>query len=481
MMRARYSIRRRLVSETLGVMMVMFGLIAIAAHEVARHESEEIFSARLATSARVLEALAARQLEKATISSPIVIALPKELENAKDDEPEAYGHPYETKIAFQVWRDDGLLLAKSASAPDDALSPLEPGFGRNEIASHVWRTFVLRSGQVWIVAAEKEEVRQELSNDLGMSILAPLVAGGLLLLLAVNLVVSANMAPLRDLASKIARREPESLAAIELPEAPAELVPINRELNDLLRRVKAAFEREQRFIDAAAHEIRTPIAALQVHIENAMRAGSDAEREKSLAEALIGLRRTTKLAEQLLAFSRITAKVDDEHFRPICLSDICRNVIVAQEPLLAQRGQTIGLDAPAACNVAGDPYKVERLLQNLIDNASQYGLPHGDIQVIVEEQPGRVVLSVANDGDPIPDAELGKVFAPYYRISGRPSIGSGLGLAIVKEIADQHRASVHVRRKADGQGTIVSVAFPVGAGPDGAARALDTPAAALHE
>lgn len=462
MTRTRDSIRRRLVSETLGIMILILGLIAIAAHEVARHESEEIFSARLATSARVLEALAARQLEKATISSPIVIALPRELEHATGDEPEEYGHPYETKIAFQVWRDDGTLLAKSALAPDEALSRLQPGFDRNESGERVWRTFALRSGDVWIVAAEKDEVRQELANDLGMSILVPLVAGGLLLLLAVNFILSVNLAPLRTLAGKIARREPESLAEIDMAEAPDELAPIIRELNDLLRRVKAAFAREQRFIDAAAHEIRTPIAALQVHIENALRAGSESERAKSLAEALIGLRRTTKLAEQLLTFSRIAAKVDDEQFRPVCLTGICRDVIAAQEPLLAQRGQTIGLDAPAECEVQGDPYKLARLLQNLIDNASQYGLPQGDIQVTVERRQQQVVLSVANDGDPVPEDETGKMFVPYYRIPGRASTGSGLGLAIVQEIAGQHGATVAVRRKADAQGTVVSLAFPVG-------------------
>lgn len=456
----QYSIRRRLVSGTLVSMILILGGIGIAAHQMAKHESEEIFSARLATSARVLEALIARQIEKATISLPIVIALPKELESASGDAPKAYGHPYETKIAFQVRNAEGTLLARSSSAPDAVLGPMKTGFSANTIDDEVWQVFALQSGNIWVFAAEKDAIRQEMVSDLGMSILAPLIAGGLLMLVAVNVVLSLNMRALRELADRISKREPESLAQIELPETPVELAPIVRELNKLLHRVQAAFEREKRFIDAAAHEIRTPIAALQIHVQNALRADNLQERENSLAEALVGLRRTTRVAEQLLSFSRITAKVDSEKFQEVSLNRICLNVIADLEPLLAQRGQTIGFEAQQECIVLGDSYKIQRLLQNLIDNASQYGLPQGDIQVEIDKQETSAVLRVANDGKPVPEDEVDQIFAPYYRGSGQESSGSGLGLAIVKEIAEQHNARLSVQRKKDGQGTIVIVAFP---------------------
>ncbi|HEY0586282.1 MAG TPA: sensor histidine kinase, partial [Pseudoduganella sp.] len=104
-----YSVRRRLVAATLLCMLLIFLGIGIGARSVARHESDELFSARLATSARVLEALVARQLEDATVSQPIIIALPHELETSTSDEPEVFGHRYETKIAFQVWSSEGAL------------------------------------------------------------------------------------------------------------------------------------------------------------------------------------------------------------------------------------------------------------------------------------------------------------------------------------------------------------------------------------
>lgn len=455
-----YSVRRRLLFSTMACMALILVVIGIAAHQVARHESEEIFSARLATSARVLESLMARQLEHATIARPVVIPLPLELEHATDHLPAQVGHPYETKIAFQIWNEQGELLAKSASAPDAALSPLKEGFSNNHISGEKWEVFTLKSGGIWVIAAEKDEVRQEMITELGASVLAPLVIGGLLMLLTVSLVLNANLGSLRALAEGIARREPESLAQIELSNIPEELEPVVDELNSLLRRVQAAFEREQRFIDAAAHELRTPIAAVQLHVQNAMRAGTAQERDASLAEAVAGLHRTTRLAGQLLAFSRLAAKTDVNLMQPVSLNQVCRDVIGLQEALLEQRGQTIGLDAAQECVVTGDPYKLQQLLQNLIDNASQYGLPDGEIEVALTMRDGGAMLQVANDGEPVPVEDTEKIFTPYYRVAGRRSPGSGLGLSIVREIAGLHKARITVGRKPDKQGCVVNVAFP---------------------
>lgn len=456
----RTSIRQRLVSWTLAALVFILGGIGIAAHEIARHESDEIFSARMASSARVLEALVARQLELATVARPIVIPLPPELAHAQGDRPRDDGHPYENKIAFQVWDDYGNLLVRSASAPELALSPLRPGFSRQIIRSEVWQVFVLRAGRVWVVTAEKDEVRQEMGRDLGAAILMPLLVGGVLMLLIVNFVLSFNMRSLRSLAERIADRDPASLQRIELPETPEELAPIVEELNDLLGRVQSAFDREQRFMDAAAHELRTPLAALQLHMQNAVRAESEQERENCLAEAMIALRRTTKLAEQLLVFSRLAAKADAESFDAVPLDALCREVIALQEPLLEARGQSIGLEARHACVVTGDRHKLQRLVQNLIDNASQHGAPRGEIAVVLAAENGGIRLQVSNDGEAIPSVETERIFTPYYRLPGRASPGSGLGLAMVKEIAGQHGASLSVGVKPDGQGTVVTVSFP---------------------
>ena len=283
---------------------------------------------------------------------------------------------------------------------------------------------------------------------------------------AVNYVLSHNMGALRELASRIAARRPESLDLIALPATPVELAPLVTELNDLLVRMRSTYEREQQFINAAAHEIRTPIAGLQLHVENAMRAGSERERTRSLESAMAAVRRTSKLAGQLLALGRIRAGGGGEADEAVSLAEVCRDVIGTVAPLVERRHQTIGLDAEQDCIVWGQREQLGRLLQNLIDNASEHGRSGGDIEITLRQRDGRARLSVANDGTPIPEAELDRIFMPYYRVAGSGGSGHGLGLAIVKEIAVQHGGTVMIGCKADGQGTVVELSLPLWRSPD---------------
>jgi two-component system, OmpR family, sensor histidine kinase QseC len=176
---------------------------------------------------------------------------------------------------------------------------------------------------------------------------------------------------------------------------------------------------------------------------------------------MAGARRTSKLAEQLLTLSRIASGGDHAEWQQVSLKALCCDVIGALEPLLDRRGQSIGLDAALECPVWGEPNQLRRLLQNLIDNASLHGAARGEIQVALARADDWAVLEVANDGVPIPEQELGKLFMPYYRLPGAATGGHGLGLAIVQEITDLHRGQVEVRRKADGQGTVVRVRLPL--------------------
>lgn len=453
-----YSIRQRLVLGIFISMLFILGGMGIWSHLVAEHESDEIFSARLATSARVLESLVAKQLEKATIANPIIIKLPKELEDY-DGANQVTGHPYETKIAFQVWNRSGSLLAKSASAPNEPLGSFVAGFTKHQLNNELWHVFTLHSGDVLVLAAEKNSVREEMSDDLGVAILTPLLAGAILLLIVVNVIAYTNLKPLQSLADLLSKREPRSVESIKLSETPKELKPVIQELNHLLQRVRDTVQREQRFIDAAAHEIRTPIAALQIHIQNAVNANNDAERDKSLEEALKGLRRTTRLAEQLLTFSRISGSVDDEKPNLLSLDAICEEVIQAQSPVVHQQGQTIEFNSDGDFVILGEQTKIERVIQNLIDNASKYGAQNGVIGVDLKQINNLIELSVSNDGAPIPEKEKGKIFNPYYRVLGEKSSGSGLGLAIVKEILNQYQANIRVTDKSLNNGTKITIQF----------------------
>jgi two-component system sensor histidine kinase QseC len=455
------SIRARLLTAILTALIIILGATSWVSYEVAKHESEELFGARLATSARVLDAMVARAVQNATIAQPLVIALPKELDHAGEFGSES-GHPYETKIAFQVWRDDGTLLVRSMSAPLKPFSPNVAGFSTQRVNGELSHVFVLQSGNIWVHVAEKNEVRDELLHDFGIAVMTPLVAGALLLLVLVNALVVYGLAPLRQLAANIQNHEPESLGSIELKEVPTEMKAVVRALNDLLRRVALAFEHERRFTDAAAHELRTPIAALKIHAENAARAVNAHEREHSMGKFMQALERTSKLANQMLAYSRAQNRSDDALRVPVDLASLVRDAIMQLEPLRVRKLQQIAVQIEEAENarIMADPTKIQRLVFNLLDNASRYAPEHSTIEVRVTKESRRVSLCVSNAGPPIPPELHERVFEPYYRVPGSGSDGSGLGLAIVKEVAAQHRASVRLTPRDDSSGTMVRVTFP---------------------
>ena len=457
------SIRARLLIGILASLTVILGVVAWSSYYVTRREAQEIFGARLATSARVLEVLVARQVEHATIASPIVISLPKELELSEHGATTDYGQQYETKIAFQVWRDDGTLLARSASAPGMPFGPRAPGFSRRVLNGELWQAFVLRSGDCWIEVAEKNEVRQELVHDLGFAVMMPLTVGALVLLAVVNLIVFYGLRPLVEVTRAIERKDPAKLVPIEVAGVPRELSPVVRALNDLLSRVTRTIERERRFVDAAAHELRTPLAALKIHAENAARAESREERQQSGIRLFQGLDRLVKLAEQMLAYSRTQAGVDSERRVPVVVADSISEAISALDPLWRAKSQRIKVLSRSDSEMAtilAEPVKVQRLIQNLLDNASRYGPPDSEIAVSLDLVDGRLILEVANGGPAVPAALRERVFEPYFRFAPNGT-GSGLGLAIVKEIADQHGATVSLGSRGDNEGTVVRIGFPL--------------------
>lgn len=457
-MNTRYSSRKQILFGILVAMVLILGAVGWVAKIVSEHETQQVFSARLATSARVLEALVARQLEHATLREPLIITLPPELEQPGNDHAPELGHPYENELVFQVWNTEGTLLARSKYAPEQQLGVLVSGFQTKEANGFLWQVFALRSGSVWILAGERDDVRAEIARDISLGIILPLLVGGLILMAIVNTLAMKSIRAVETLSQIIASRDPTSDAPITARYMPIEIEPVIKGINALLVKVREAFWREQRFIDSAAHELRTPIAAVQLHLQNAMRSDLPSERQASLEGALMASRRATKLAEQLLAFSRINSA--DAAKERMCLADTGQEVAALMQPLLEARQQHIEFDESSRATILGDKSQIERLIQNLLENASHYGVAPGTIHLIVRPSGDRLELIVENDGESIPEIEKDRIFIPYYRVLRKDFSGSGLGLAIVKEIANQHDAGLSVEDKMPGQGTRVRVSFP---------------------
>lgn len=459
---AQGSIRSRLIFSLLIALFLILGYTAVSSYSTTRHEADEVFGARLATSARIVEALVANQVAKATLNSPIIIRLPNELEGLHNAEQTEFGHQYEAKIAFQVWRDDGQLLVRSFSAPDSPLGVLRQGFSQQQAAGQTWHVFTLRSGEVWVQVAEQEAIRDELTHDIASAVMLPLIIGAVTLLLVANLVVRFGLNPLTELAEGIGKRSPESLTEIRIDDVPREMAPVIKALNALLARIRETLARERRFTDAAAHELRTPLAALKIHADNLVRADTEEQRLRSTGNLIKGLDRSLRLANQMLALSRSHTEIDPASLQRINLCDVLHEIIAQQEQVYAARSQSIaakGLDATTAW-VLGDEMKLHQLFRNLFDNASRYGTPGSTITVALVRENSSLRFSIANDGPAIPEEMREKVFEPYTRLPGQTVEGNGLGLAIVREVANQHHASVSLDALSAENGTLVTVIFP---------------------
>ena len=373
------------------MLLAVLGAAAWIGFHSSEHEAEEMFDARLATSARVLEALVARQLDTATVSKPIVITLPWPLEKLDDDDVSELGHYYETKIAFQVWNAEGKLLVRSSFAP------------------------------------------------------------------------TTPFAPLSELAQRIEGRHPASLDPVNLTRSPEEIVPVMKALNGLLVRIQDALARERRFTADAAHELRTPLAALKLHAENAVRASSDGARASSLQRLLTATRRTVRMAEQMLAYSRASAPVDTVAMQPLSLRTVVLDVVEEIQPRLAARSIRLALivDPPDDdARVQGNYDKLASLVGNLLENAVRYGPPDATLRVEIAAGPSVVTLSILDEGPGIDRALRERVFESYFRVPGSAEGGTGLGLTIVKEIALQHGATIRIDDGIGGRGVRFTVSFP---------------------
>jgi len=457
---ARFKPRSTRALLLAGSMAVLIGVLGVAAwlgYEGSADEAAELFDARLATSARVLAALIATQPAPAPGAAPIVVSFPAPLEGTPHDQPGPFGHYYETKIAFQVLDPQGRLLMRSASAPAAAYAPLAPGFSTQQN----WRVFTLRSGGLWVQPAERDDVRDELAGKLALAAVAPLVAGIPLVLLLLTLLIRYGLAPLADLAKRIARREPGSLAPVALARSTAEIQPVLEALNGLLERVQSAIARERRFTADAAHELRTPLAALKVHAQNAVRAASEAERRASLERMMAGLERAVRLAEQMLALSRAAARAPAGE--PVSLRQAVEDALEDVLPTLKERAIRVSItgEPPESERlVQGERDKLATLARNLLDNAARYSPPGSTVRVDIANRNGATRLTVCDEGPGIPPELRERVFESYYRIPGAAGEGSGLGLAIVREIAGQHGATVELAAGDGGRGTRVVVSFP---------------------
>ena len=369
-------------------------------------------------------------------------------------------HKYARRVAFQVWDKGHQLRLHSANAPQQPLANEERGFSDHTIDGHHWRVFSTwnESAEYLIQVAERADVRDELARGIAGNMLKPLFISLPLLALLLWIAVARGLRPLDKLTREVEQRAPDNLAALDASSAPREVVPLIERLNRLFTRIEASMQKERRFTADAAHELRTPVAAIKAQAQVARAASSEAERNHALDNAILGCDRAAHLIEQLLTLARIDTLGND--VTEACqLRVIAAEVIAAIAPAALSQHVRLELTEGAEVEVRCNPVLLRILLRNLIDNAVRHTQPGTSVWVSITHQQGLACLSVNDNGPGIPEAELARVSERFYRPIGTSASGSGLGLSIVNRIAEIHGASLRIAPQISGAGLSVTVVF----------------------
>lgn len=371
------------------------------------------------------------------------------------------------EIVTQIWDRDGVLVYYSR--PGTGLPvPATEGYSDVMQAGHEWRVYTHVEGRHALQVAHALDETREIAAQSALRTLLPLAALIPFLGVLIWYAVGRGLRPLETMSRAVAKRQPDALAPLAEGGLPEELRPLAGSLNALLARLSDALNAQRRFTADAAHELRTPLAALKLQVELVERAPDAITRTAALAELEAGVDRASHLVEQLLAMARLEPEALARNFGPCDLVALATDGIVARATLAADKRIDLGLARAVAVRVRGDAASLAMLLANLLDNALRYTPAGGRIDVALDNDAGHAVLSVADTGPGIPLGERGRVFDRFHRgadvAQGCNPIGSGLGLSIVKRIVDAHGAAITLDTGGDGQGLLVRVRFPVVAG-----------------
>lgn len=442
------SIRRRTLTLILGLLFVGLLIITVFNLHDSNHEIAEVYDAQLAQNARLLQGVM-RMPMASKEHAQLYQAFNSVLASAV---PKVDGHPYESKIAFQVWDSKGALLVHTSSAPTFTSPPIAPGFSDViDQKDRMWRAFVLDDTQyglkIWV--GERDDVRSDLVDRIVRHTVVPNLIGSLILAAVIWLAIGWGLKPLVDMAAKLRARHPGSLEPLQLVPLPSELEPMQAALNRVLAQIQELMGRERRFIADAAHEMRTPLAVLRVHAQNLMEAGNEQSRRESLQHLIVGVDRTTRLVNQLLTMARLEPQAGVPAPAVIDLPATVRESLVQMTPWLLSKGLELVLDVSDDIDpVRIDPVSIDIALNNLVTNAANFSPPNGLITVRLARQGDHYELAVEDQGPGIDEAERDRLFERFY--SRGNDQGAGLGLTIVRTIANRLGGQVRLENRPEG-------------------------------
>lgn len=420
------SLQARVLVAVLGGVAVVWLVAAVAGWVDVRHELDELLDGHLAQDAAWLLVHAADDPGDARDGTTVVPAASREMR----------------RVAYQVWR-DGRLVARSDQAPVEALSTRSHGYEDRVVARARWRVFTLSDGRgTTVQVGDRLSARNEIAYAVLRSALWPLALALPVLAVLLWAGVRLALAPLLRLGDEVARRrgligQPQAREPLSADPATRELLPLVAALNELFDRVAGLLEAERRFTSDAAHELRTPIAAIRAQAEVARAAVAQAERQHALDGVLDGCDRAVRLVDQLLTLARLEGQADLLR-HPVDLAVLTRSVAADLAPQALQRDQQLTLEDRGPFVIDGEPTLLRVLLRNLVDNALRYCPPGATVAL----QVGPQGWAIEDSGPGLQPAVAQRLGERFVRGEGHDAAGSGLGWSIVRRIARVHGLDV---------------------------------------
>ncbi len=363
------------------------------------------------------------------------------------------------EFVIQIWTEDGVRVYQSrrySVLPNQGVL----GYSNVTLGNGDWRVYGVRNDTRMIQVAQKLDARRNRAISLAMNSLWPSIPVVVLLLGMVWWVVTSALAPLDRIGRDLANRNADSLAPVDATGVPQEVAHLVAEVNSLMGRMVQALQAQRRFVDDAAHELRSLVTALTLQVKTLSRARDDASRTQALTRLQGGVDRAAHLLEQLLTLARQDPLAAAEPDALVSFADCVEQASDEMTPLAMARQVELHYGTLSSVRVRADADSLRMLVRNLLDNAIRYTPQNGQVHVKLTADGNQAVLSIEDSGAGIPSENRDRVFDRFYRVPGTNVSGSGLGLAIVKAIADRYQARVELGQAALG-GLSIRIYFPV--------------------
>ncbi|HET7730837.1 MAG TPA: ATP-binding protein [Usitatibacter sp.] len=440
----RSSLRGRLLALLLAGTGAVWAIVAVGTFLDARQHSERLFDAQLTEYSEVLGAVAGHEFHEMAGETTVL------------------EHEYGQECTYQVFSLSGELLMRSHAAPSTALAS-ENGFSDVSGPTGRWRAFrrVDAANALVIVVAHRMDEREALVRGFALRLLLPFALGLPLVGLVLWLAVSRALRPLEQLAGEVRGREADRLSPIAAGQAPREVEPLIAALNQLFGRLARSFENERRFTGDAAHELRTPLAALKTHAEVALTTASDERRRRSLQQVVDGVDRASRLVEQLLALARLDA-AQSGYEETVDIARLAREALEPMQPEASRRGVWLRVKAPVeGVRVPGEGSMLQALVRNLAENAVRHAPVKGVVRVGVHEDAGMAVVEVEDSGPGVPPELRERIFDRHFRAPGDSGGAAGLGLSIARRVVELHGGTISATSSAALGGLKVQARIPL--------------------